>query len=308
MWRYVVTRLVQGVVVVFLVATATFVILHLTPGNPVDVLVGEAEVSRAQVAAIEHLWGFDRPLYAQYLTWLGNMARGNFGESVIRTGVPVGTMLAQAAPVTITLNVAAFIVSLVIAIPVGILAGVRRYTIFDYVGTVGATLGVALPSFWVSLMAIIVFAVQLRWFPPFGLNSWTGYVLPVAVLATEQTAVIARLMRGSVAGVLHQDYVRTGRAKGLAEPTVVLRHAVRNALLPVITVLGYRVAFLLSGTIIVETVFALPGVGRLLTDSVYHLDYQVVQVIALLLAVIVVAANIATDLIYAVVDPRIRIG
>jgi peptide/nickel transport system permease protein len=308
MWRYVVTRLVQGVAVVFLVATATFVILHLTPGNPVDVLVGEAEVSRAQVAAIEHLWGFDRPLYAQYLTWLGNMARGDFGESVIRTGVPVGMMLAQAAPVTITLNVAAFIVSLVIAIPVGILAGVRRYTIFDYVGTVGATLGVALPSFWVSLMAIIVFAVQLRWFPPFGLNSWTGYVLPVAVLATEQTAVIARLMRGSVAGVLHQDYVRTGRAKGLAEPTVVLRHAVRNALLPVITVLGYRVAFLLSGTIIVETVFALPGVGRLLTDSVYHLDYQVVQVIALLLAVIVVAANIATDLIYAVVDPRIRIG
>jgi peptide/nickel transport system permease protein len=308
MWRYVVTRLVQGVAVVFLVATATFVILHLTPGNPVDVLVGEAEVSRAQVAAIEHLWGFDRPLYAQYLTWLGNMARGDFGESVIRTGVPVGTMLAQAAPVTITLNAAAFIVSLLVAIPVGILAGVRRYTIFDYVGTVGATLGVALPSFWVSLMAIIVFAVQLRWFPPFGLNSWTGYVLPVAVLATEQTAVIARLMRGSVAGVLHQDYVRTGRAKGLAEPTVVLRHAVRNALLPVITVLGYRVAFLLSGTIIVETVFALPGVGRLLTDSVYHLDYQVVQVIALLLAVIVVAANIATDLIYAVVDPRIRIG
>jgi len=308
MWRYVLTRLLQGAAVVVLVATATFVILHLTPGNPVDILVGEAEVSRPQVEAIEHLWGFDRPLYVQYLTWLTNMARGDFGESVIRTGVPVGTMLAQAAPVTITLNVAAFVVSLAVAIPVGILAGVRRYSMFDYVGTVGATLGVALPSFWISLMAIIFFAVQLRWFPPFGLQSWTGYVLPVAVLATEQTAVIARLMRGSVAGVLHQDYVRTGRAKGLAEPAVVLRHAVRNALLPVITVLGYRVAFLLSGTIIVETVFALPGVGRLLTDSVYHLDYQVVQVIALLLAVIVVAANIATDLVYALVDPRIRIG
>jgi len=308
MWRYVLTRLLQGAAVVVLVATATFVILHLTPGNPVDILVGEAEVSRPQVEAIEHLWGFDRPLYVQYLTWLTNMARGDFGESVIRTGVPVGTMLAQAAPVTITLNVAAFLVSLAVAIPVGILAGVRRYSMFDYVGTVGATLGVALPSFWISLMAIIFFAVQLRWFPPFGLQSWTGYVLPVAVLATEQTAVIARLMRGSVAGVLHQDYVRTGRAKGLAEPAVVLRHAVRNALLPVITVLGYRVAFLLSGTIIVETVFALPGLGRLLTDSVYHLDYQVVQVIALLLAVIVVAANIATDLVYALVDPRIRIG
>ncbi|HLY24074.1 MAG TPA: ABC transporter permease [bacterium] len=308
MWRYLIARLLQGAAVVFLVATAAFLILRLTPGNPVDVLVGEAEVTPEQVAGIKHLWGLDRPWYVQYITWLENMARGDFGESVIRTGVPVRTMLAQAAPVTLTLNVAAFVVSAAIAIPVGIVAGVRRYSLFDYTGTVGATLGVALPSFWISLMAIILFAVKLRWLPAFGLQSWTGYVLPVAVLATEQTAVITRLMRGSVAAVLHQDYVRTGRAKGLAESAVVLRHAVRNALLPVITVLGYRVAFLLSGTIIVETVFALPGVGRLLTDSVYHLDYQVVQVIALLLAVIVVATNIATDLVYALVDPRIRIG
>jgi peptide/nickel transport system permease protein len=308
MWRYIATRLVQGAAVIFLVATATFLILRLTPGSPVDVMVGEADVTPQQVAAIKHLWGFDRPWYVQYVTWLGNMARGNFGESVIRTGVPVGTMLAQAAPVTITLNAAAFALSITIAIPVGILAGVRRYTAFDYVGTVGATLGVALPSFWISLMAIILFAVKLRWLPPFGLQSWTGYVLPVLVLATEQTAVITRMMRGSVAAVLHQDYVRTGRAKGLAESAVVLRHAARNALLPVVTLLGYRMAFLLSGTIIVETVFALPGVGRLLTDSVYHLDYQVVQVIALVLAVIVVSANIATDLVYALVDPRIRVG
>ncbi len=308
MWRYIFTRLLQGGAVIFLVATATFLILRLTPGNPVDILVGEAEVSPEQVAAIKRLWGFDRPWYVQYATWLGNMARADFGESVIRTGVPVRTMLAQAAPVTLTLNVAAFAVSIAIAIPIGIVAGVRRYSVVDYAGTVGATLGVALPSFWISLMAIVLFAVKLRWLPPFGLHSWTGYVLPVAVLATEQTAVITRLMRGSVASVLHQDYVRTGRAKGLAESAVVLRHAVRNALLPVITVLGYRIAFLLSGTIIVETVFALPGVGRLLTDSVYHLDYQVVQVTALLLAVVVVAANIATDLVYALVDPRIRIG
>jgi peptide/nickel transport system permease protein len=307
-WRYVFTRLLQGVAVIFLVATATFLILRLTPGSPIDILVGEAEVSPEQVAGIKHLWGLDRPWYVQYATWLGNMARGDFGESVIRTGTPVRTMLAQAAPVTLTLNVAAFAVSVAIAIPVGIAAGAHRYSLFDYAGTVGATLGVALPSFWISLMAIVLFAVTLRWLPPFGLHSWTGYVLPVAVLATEQTAVITRLMRGSVASVLHQDYVRTGRAKGLAESVVILRHAVRNALLPVITVLGYRIAFLLSGTIIVETVFALPGVGRLLTDSVYHLDYQVVQVTALVLAVIVVAANIATDLIYALVDPRIRIG
>ncbi len=307
MCRYLATRLLQGTAVIFLVATATFLILHVVPGNPIDILVGEASVSREQVEAIKHLWGLDRPWHEQYLTWLGNMARGNFGVSVIRTGVPVTDMLLQAAPVTVTLNVWAFAASAAIAIPVGIVAGVRRYSLFDYIGTVGATLGVALPSFWVSLMVIILFAVWLRWLPPFGLHSWTGYVLPVAVLATEQTAVIARLMRGSVASVLGQDYVRTGRAKGLAERTVILRHAVRNAFLPVLTVLGYRVAFLLSGTIIVETVFALPGIGRLLTDSVYHLDYQVVQAIALLLAVIVVAANIATDMVYALVDPRIRI-
>ena len=307
MWRFLATRLVQGTAVIFLVATATFLILHVVPGNPIDILVGEASVSREQVEAIKHLWGLDRPWHEQYVTWLGNMARGNFGVSVIRTGVPVTAMLLQAAPVTVTLNVCAFVASAAIAIPVGIVAGVRRYSLFDYIGTVGATLGVAVPSFWMSLMVIILFAVWLRWLPPFGLHSWAGYVLPVAVLATEQTAVIARLMRGSIAAALGQDYVRTGRAKGLAEGAVILRHALRNALLPVITVLGYRIAFLLSGTIIVETVFALPGVGRLLTDSVYHLDYQVVQAIALLLAVIVVAANIATDMVYALVDPRIRI-
>jgi peptide/nickel transport system permease protein len=308
MWRYLLSRLLQGIVVIYLVATATFVILRLTPGNPIDILVGEAEVTPQQVAAIKHFWGLDRPWYEQYLTWFSHMARGDFGVSVIRTGVPVATMIAQAAPVTATLNVAAFLSSVTIAVPLGIVAGVRQYSVLDYLGTLGATLGVALPSFWLSLVAIILFAVTLRWLPPFGLQSWTGYILPVAVLATEQTAVITRLMRGSVAAVLHQDYIRTGRAKGLAETRVVLRHAVRNALLPVITVLGYRMAFLLSGTIIVETIFALPGIGRLLTDSVYHLDYQVVQAIALLLAAIVVAANIATDLVYALVDPRIRIG
>ncbi len=308
MWRYLLSRLLQGIVVIYLVATATFVILRLTPGNPIDILVGEAEVTLQQVAAIKHFWGLDRPWYEQYLTWFSHMARGDFGVSVIRTGVPVATMIAQAAPVTATLNVAAFLSSVTIAVPLGIVAGVRQYSVLDYLGTLGATLGVALPSFWLSLVAIILFAVTLRWLPPFGLQSWTGYILPVAVLATEQTAVITRLMRGSVAAVLHQDYIRTGRAKGLAETRVVLRHAVRNALLPVITVLGYRMAFLLSGTIIVETIFALPGIGRLLTDSVYHLDYQVVQAIALLLAAIVVAANIATDLVYALVDPRIRIG
>lgn len=306
MWVYLLSRLAQGAAVAFLVTTATFLILRLAPGSPVDILVGEAQVTQQQVELIRHKWGLDTPWYAQYLTWLSNMSRGDFGVSVIRTGMPVSTMLLQAAPVTATLNILAFIFSGVIAIPAGIAAGVRRYSVFDYIGTIGSTLGVALPSFWISLIVIIIFAVKLGWLPPFGLGSWKGYILPVSILATEHTAVVARLMRGSTAEALAQDYVTTARAKGLGETVVVLRHVVRNALLPVITVLGYRIAFLLSGTIIVETVFALPGLGRLFTDSVYHLDYQVVQAIALVFSILVVAANIVTDLIYARIDPRIH--
>jgi peptide/nickel transport system permease protein len=167
--------------------------------------------------------------------------------------------------------------------------------------------GVALPNFWISLMLIIIFSLLLRWVPPFGLRSWKGYILPVIVLVTAQTATLTRVTRSATIEVLQEDYIYTARAKGLAERTVVLRHAVRNALLPVVTVIGLQVAFILSGTIVVETVFALPGIGRLFTDSVFRLDYQVVQSIVFLLSVLVVVANLLTDLVYVFIDPRIRI-
>lgn len=310
MLRYVVRRILQGIVVIFLISVATFGILHLTPGDPILVLIGETgstQLTTQQIAEIRHHWGLDRPLYIQYLTWAGNMFRGNFGVSVIQIGRPVGDMLRQAAPVTMKLNVLALAVAILISIPAGIIAGIKQYSLFDYFSTVGATLGVSLPSFWIALMLIVIFAAKLGWLPPFGVSSWKGYILPVLVLSTEQTAIIARLMRSTVVEVLGQDYVRTARAKGLSETLVVSRHVVRNALLPVITVIGYRLAFLLSGTIIIETVFAVPGIGQLFINSVYHLDYQVVQAIVLLLSILVVVANLLTDLIYAVVDPRIRL-
>ena len=204
------------------------------------------------------------------------------------------------------------------AIPAGIVAGVRRNSPFDYGTAVGSTLGVALPNFWLGLMLIVLFALYVpRWFgelpligrvPPFGLRSWQGYILPVLVLTTEQMAVLTRVMRASTLEVLGQDYVRTAYAKGLPNTVVLVRHAVRNALLPVVTVIGFRIAFILSGTIVVETVFALPGIGRLFTDSVFRLDYQVVQSLVVVLAVLVVAVNLLTDLTYAIIDPRIRIG
>jgi peptide/nickel transport system permease protein len=309
MGRYITVRLFHGLLVVLLISLVTFVIMRLLPGDPVYLLLGEGEVriSQAQIEAIRHKWGLDKPWHEQYFIWLGNMVTGDFGDSLIRTGMPVRDMIFEAIPVTFKLNLYALFVSLAVAIPAGIIAAVKRNSIFDYVATVVSTFGVAMPNFWIGLMAIVIFALMLRWFPPFGLRSAKGYVLPVFVLATEQTAVIARVMRSGTIEVLEEDYVRTARAKGLTERVVILNHAVRNALLPVVTVIGVRIAFILSGTIVVETVFALPGIGRLFTDSVFRLDYQVVQSIVFLLSVLVVVVNLLTDLVYAFIDPRIRI-
>ncbi|HUG13907.1 MAG TPA: ABC transporter permease [Thermomicrobiales bacterium] len=307
MLAYVIRRVLQGILVIFLVSVATFGILQMAPGSPIDIMVGEANVTQEQIEAIEAKWGLDKPWYVQYVIWLGNMARGDFGTSVIRTGVPVSKMVREAAPVTLKLNFFAFVLSTVIAVPIGIVAAVKRYSVFDYISMVGMTMGIAMPAFWVGLMAIIIFSLKLDLLPSSGSGGWQYYVLPVAVLATDQTALIARLARGSTLEVLRQDFVTTARAKGLSERVVLVGHVVRNAMLPVVTVLGYRLAFLLSGTIVVETVFAWPGIGRLFLDSIFRLDYQVIQAIVLLLSILVVAMNILTDLLYAYIDPRIRI-
>ncbi len=316
---YITRRLLQGALVIWLISVATFVIMRMMPGDPVYLLLGEGEIriSQEQIDAIRHRWGLDRPYYEQYAIWAWNLLRGDFGDSLIRTGVPVRQMIFEAIPVTAILNIISLGLALLFAIPAGIWAGVKRNSPFDYSTAVGSTLGVALPNFWLGLMLIVLFALYVpRWFgelpiigriPPFGLRSWQGYILPIIVLSTEQTAVITRVMRASTIEVLNQDYVRTARAKGLANHVVLLRHAVRNALLPVVTVIGFRIAFILSGTIIVETIFAIPGIGRLFTDSVFRLDYQVVQSLVVVLAVLVVVANLLTDLAYAFVDPRIRI-
>ncbi|MCY4091557.1 MAG: ABC transporter permease [Caldilineaceae bacterium] len=317
---YIVRRILQGLVVIVLISVITFVVMRLMPGDPAYLLLGEGEIriSQEQIEAIRRRWGLDRPYHEQYLVWAWNLLRGDFGDSLIRTGIPVRQMIFEAIPVTARLNVISLALALAVAIPAGIVAGVRRNSPFDYGTAVGSTLGVALPNFWLGLMLIVLFALYVpRWFgelpligrvPPFGLRSWQGYILPVLVLTTEQMAVLTRVMRASTLEVLGQDYVRTAYAKGLPNTVVLVRHAVRNALLPVVTVIGFRIAFILSGTIVVETVFALPGIGRLFTDSVFRLDYQVVQSLVVVLAVLVVAVNLLTDLTYAIIDPRIRIG
>jgi peptide/nickel transport system permease protein len=309
MRRYLAVRILQSLTVILLVSIITFGVMHLVPGDPIHLLLGEsgAYVTPEVVKNMRAHWGLDRPWYAQFLVWLGNMLRGDLGQSMVRRGVPVSHMILEAAWVTLQLNVIATALAIVTALPAGIRAAVRRYTTFDYLVMVSATLGIAVPNFWLSLMLIVLFALILGWLPPFGLADWRGWILPVFVLATDQTALLARMMRTSTIEVLSEDYVRTARAKGLGERRVVYLHVVRNALLPVVTVLGYRLAFILSGTIVVETVFALPGLGRLFTTSVIYVDYQVVQAIVLLFTVLVVIGNLVTDLTYALVDPRIRL-
>ncbi len=294
MFNYVISRLLQGILVIFLISVVTFIVMRMMPGDPVRLLLGEGSIklTEEQIQAIRSKWGLDRPYHEQYFIWATGMLRGDFGESLIRRGVPVRDMIFEAMPITGYLNLMAISVALLLSIPAGILAAVRRNSIFDYLLTLGSTAGAALPNFWVALISIIVFALWLGWVPPFGLKSWDGYILPVAVLALGEMAIFARVMRGATIEVLSQDYVRTATAKGLSHQMVVLRHAVRNALLPVVTVIGFRIAFLFSGTIIIENIFAIPGIGRLFIDSVFRIDYQVVQSMLVLLASFVVVAHL----------------
>ena len=319
MLPYIIRRLLQGALVIFFISLITFAVMRLMPGDPVYMLLGEGEIriSQEQIDAIKAKWGLDRPYYEQYLVWAWNLLRGDFGDSLIRTGVPVREMIFEAMPVTGIINIIALFIALAVAIPAGIWAGVKRNSAFDYATAIGSTLGVSLPNFWLGLMLIVLFVLYIpEWFgdipligriPPFGLRTWQGYILPVLVLTTEQLAVVTRVMRAATIEAMGQDYVRTAYAKGLSKYVVIVRHAVRNALLPVVTIIGFRIAFILSGTIVVETVFAIPGIGRLFTDSVFRLDYQVVQSVVVVLAVLVVLVNLLTDLTYAFIDPRIRI-
>ena len=307
MLQYLMQRLIQGFVVLFLVTLVTFALMQMAPGDPIDLMVGEALITDAEIDRIREKWGLNDPWYQQYFTWLGNVAQGDFGRSVVRTGEPVHEMVLEAAWPTMQLNVLALFVSTLVAVPAGVMAAMRRYSLLDSATMAWASAGIALPNFWIGLMLIILFAQQLSLLPPYGSGSWKHFILPVVVLAINEIALLTRLMRGATLEVMNQDFVTTARAKGLAERLVLVRHIVRNSLLPAITVIGLRVAFLLSGTIVVETIFAWPGIGRLFYDSILRLDYQVVQAIVVLFTVLVILANILTDLLYALVDPRIRV-
>jgi len=268
MIAYVTKRLLQGVLVLFLVSLLTFFVMYFMPGDPARTMVGQGYVTDVQLEAIRDKWGLNDPWYERYGTWIGNILTGDLGTSMMRPGMTIGQMIGDAAKMTLRLNVLSFVISVSLAVPLGILAATRRYSFLDYSSMLGSTLGVAMPNYWIGLMGIVLFSVKLGWLPPYGSESWKGYVLPVIVLSIEEMAALARLTRGATVEILGLDYVTTARAKGLSQRVVTLRHVVRNALLPVITLIGYRMAFILSGTIVIETVFAWPGLGRLFYQAI----------------------------------------
>jgi peptide/nickel transport system permease protein len=304
MGTYIRRRLLQSVIVVFGVSVLVFFLLRLAPGDPVLMLLAES-AGPEQIAEARAKWGLDKPIYVQYGVFLSRAVRGDLGNSLFFQQ-PALEVLMERMPATLQLSAVALFFSLSIAIPVGLLSALKRDTIWDYLGTNLAMLGQALPPYWLGIMLILIFSVALGWFPTSGRGTWRHLVLPAITLGSVLMALITRLVRSGMLDVLSEDYVRTARAKGLPERTVIIRHALRNILIPLVTVVGLQLGALFGGAVITESIFAWPGVGRLALQAISARDYPLVQASVLVISVVYVFLNLAVDLIYVYLDPRIR--
>ncbi len=304
MTRFLIRRLLLTIPVLLGVATLVFSLIHLVPGDPVQAMLGES-ASPQDVAELRGRLGLDRPLFVQYAAFLKGLATGNLGAS-LRTNQPVSAAIAERLPATFELAAAAMAVALLIAIPLGILAAVRAGTRVDHAATTLALVGISMPNFWLGPLLAIVFAVSLGWLPVSGRGTWAHLVLPSITLGAPLAAVLARMTRASVLEELRELYVLAARARGLSPMRAVLKHAFRNSLIPIVTVLGLQFGVVLTGAVITETIFAWPGVGRLLIQSISFRDYPLVQGCILLIAITYVSMNLITDLVYGLLDPRIR--
>lgn len=299
-------RLTASVAVLLLVSVGVFSMAQLVPGDPVMAMLGEgSQASPADIARMRKQLGLDKPLPEQYLHYLGNVLRGDLGRS-IRSGRPVTDEIRSQVGATVELAAAGLIVALVIGLGLGALAAIHQNTWIDSLGMVVALLGVSVPSFWLGLMLIFLFSLKLRWFPAVGMGGISHLVLPALTLGLWAAGIIARLTRSSLLEVLHQDYMVSARAKGLREGVVLWRHAFRNALLPIVTIVGLQVGTMLSGAIIVETVFARSGLGRLVLTAILGKDTTLTQGVILFIASVYVILNFFVDISYALLDPRIR--
>ncbi len=318
MFTYTVRRLALVLVTLLGVSLLLFLLMHIAPGGPETILIGE-DMPPEMAERIRIGLGLHRPIHVRYLIWLSNIARGDFGRS-FKTGHPVLPLVMETLPRTVVLGLAALIFSVAISIVVGVISAVRQYSAFDHGVTLVSFMGISMPNFWLGLMFMMFFGFRLGWFPisgtgTIGMQSGTlqfyldrlhHLVLPAVVLGTARMAALVRYSRSSMLEVMRMDYIRTARAKGLHERVVIYKHALRNALMPIVTIIGLSLRFLVSGSVLVESVFAYSGVGRLAVHSVFQRDYPVIMGVNMMISVVVLMANLLTDLAYAVVDPRIR--
>ncbi|MFQ5829026.1 MAG: ABC transporter permease [Candidatus Methylomirabilia bacterium] len=322
---YAIRRLAMAVPLLIGITFISFVVIHLAPGEPVELQTGDMGVKASAQAkhALRELYGLDKPLHVQYWNWLSRLVRLDFGRSFAPDGKPVLQKIGERLPITLFLSVTGMLVILTAAVPIGVLSATRQYSLFDKVTTVFVFVGFATPDFWLALLLMILFGVQLGWLPVSGLRSlnwehlsfwhrqWdflSHLILPILVGTFGGLAGFSRYMRQSMLEVIRQEYIQAARAKGLSEQTVIGKHALRNALLPVVTILGLSLPGLIGGSVIVETVFAIPGMGQLMVQSVFMRDYPVIMGNLVVVATLTLGANLLADISYGLVDPRIRVG
>lgn len=318
MRTYIAKRFVLFVPTLLIVTVVVFSILRVIPGDPALLILGgeegEDDFTEAQLQALRHKLGTDRPIVIQYATWVGNMLKGDFGISYFYEGDLVIDDLKERIPTTVQLAVMALVLATVMAVPLGVVSALKQDTFTDYLTRVLSITGIAMPNFWVAIMTIFFLVLFFNWAPPLAyVDPWTDpwvnfqqLIFPALALGTSNMAFITRITRSAMLEVLHEDYIRTARSKGLSEKIVIFRHALRNALLPVVTLSGYEFGRLISGTVIIEVIFLVPGMGRLLITSIFHRDFPMIQATIVLIAVVVLVLNLVLDLMYAWLNPRIR--
>jgi peptide/nickel transport system permease protein len=315
MKSYLVRRLLQALVVLGLVSVAGFTVLHVAPGGPAAIYALSPTMSSEDLERITRELGLDRPLHVQYLSWVSGLVHANWGRSY-RDGRMVLEVITDRVPATVGLMLSAFTVAILLGLAIGIVSAVRRYSLFDHAVTLGAMVALSIPTFWLGLMAIYVFSVLLAALPPGNIGTVGApfsvadrlrhLVLPAGTLGVVMVATWSRYTRASMLEVIGEDYIRTALAKGVSSAAIVFKHALKNALIPLVTLAGLQLPLVFSGALVTETVFTWPGMGRLFVDSIGYRDYPVLMGILMLTAMLVVAGNLVADLLYAVIDPRVR--
>jgi peptide/nickel transport system permease protein len=307
MWSFIARRLIILVPVVIGVSFLVFTAMYILPGDAVDSMLAERGASAEELARLRAQLGLDQPFLVQYGRFIGRLVTGDLGSSLV-TGRPVADQIASQLPATIQLTLASLVIAVVVGVPLGVVAAVRRGTWIDSLSMVVALLGVSMPNFWLGLLLILTFSLRLGWFPAAGTGDWRYLVLPAITLGFSGVAIIARITRSSLLEVIHADYVRTARSKGLRPTTVIVKHAMRNSMASVMTVIGLQFGALLGGSVVVETVFGRQGIGFLTVSGIQRADFPLVQVTVMLAALAFVVVNLLVDVTYSLLDPRIRYG